>query len=344
MNLEEHKYQIIKWYQENARELPWRESKNPYKIWLSEIILQQTQVKQGLPYFLKFVKLFPTVTDLANADEETVLKAWQGLGYYSRARNLHFAAKYISNELKGIFPNNYKDLLKLKGVGDYTASAIASIAFNEAVPAIDGNVNRFISRLFDIKLPVDSKEGQNEIRFFLKDLLDYDAPGDFNQALMELGALVCRPLNPNCKECPVQEKCLAYANKTIQNRPIKKAKVVVKKVFIDYIFFKYQDFIILEKRSDKGIWKNMYEFPQATFDKKPKDDAHLEKLRLKYSNSNETITYIKSIKHKLTHRDLHIRFFSCELKEKPHQNLFSSEDLESKAMPKPIFEFLKDKI
>ncbi len=344
MNLKEHKYQIIKWYRKNARELPWRESKNPYKIWLSEIILQQTQVKQGLPYFLKFEKLFPTVTDLANADEETVLKAWQGLGYYSRARNLHFAAKYISNELKGVFPNNYKDLLKLKGVGDYTASAIASIAFNEAVPAIDGNVNRFISRLFDVKQAVDSKEGQKEIRVFLKDLLDYDAPGDFNQALMELGALVCRPLNPNCKECPVQEKCLAYANKTIQDRPIKKSKVTVKKMFIDYIFFKYQDFIILEKRNDKGIWKNMYEFPQATFDKKPKDDAHLEQLRLKYANANETITYIKGIKHKLTHRDLHIRFFSCELKEKPLQNLFSLEDLESKAMPKPIFEFLKDKI
>ncbi len=337
----DYSYLLINWFKIHQRELPWRVDIEPYKTWLSEVILQQTQVKQGLPYFNKFIRLFPSVHDLANADESVVLKAWEGLGYYSRARNLHVAAKYVSQELAGKFPNNYKGLLKLKGVGDYTASAIASIAYGEVVPAIDGNVNRVTSRLFDISKPVDSKEGKTEVRAFLMSIIDPKYPGDFNQAMMELGAMVCKPTNPNCNECPLNTKCLALKNNTIDLRPIKKSKVKVKTLYIDYLFLEYHNQFILEQRDNKGIWKSMFEFPQTTLSQKPKGLEHLETLRNKYASSSNVISFLKEVNHKLTHRNLCIRFFACKLEQKPSGNLFSFTDLERMAMPKPLVDFFK---
>ena len=194
---------LINWYLKNNRELPWRKTKNPYHIWLSEIMLQQTRVAQGLPYYLKFTEAFPTVFDLANADESYVLKLWQGLGYYSRARNLHFTAKYIAEELNGVFPNTYKGLLKLKGVGDYTASAIASICYSEPTAVVDGNVYRVLSRYYGIDTPINSTKGIKDFKELAQQILDKENIGAYNQAIMDFGAIQCKPKSPNCGECPL---------------------------------------------------------------------------------------------------------------------------------------------
>ncbi|HER40372.1 MAG TPA: A/G-specific adenine glycosylase, partial [Salinimicrobium catena] len=201
---------LTSWYLENKRDLPWRKTTDPYRVWLSEIILQQTRVAQGMPYYFRFIDVFPTVFDLAAASEEEVLKQWQGLGYYSRARNLQAAAKFVSEELNGKFPDNFKDLLKLKGVGDYTASAVASICYNEPVAVVDGNVFRVISRIFGIDTPINSNEGKKQFGEKAQELLDKKNPAEFNQAIMEFGALHCTPRKPQCEACPFAEECVAY--------------------------------------------------------------------------------------------------------------------------------------
>ena len=210
---------LIKWYSVNKRSLPWRETVNPYYIWLSEIILQQTQIKQGLPYYLSFTKEFPNIFDLANADETRVLNLWQGLGYYSRARNLHFTAKFIANELNGIFPDTYQDLIKLKGVGDYTASAIASICYNKPTPVVDGNVYRFLSRYFGIETPINSSKAKKEFKDLAQELIDVRNPAEFNQAIMEFGARQCKPQNPDCEKCPFNSSCVALQKNLIKKLP-----------------------------------------------------------------------------------------------------------------------------
>ena len=331
---------IIRWYSENLRALPWRENKNPYSIWLSEIILQQTQVIQGLPYYEKFMRNFPKVEDLANANEEEILKLWQGLGYYSRARNLHFAAKQIVSEYSAKFPNNYKELLKLKGVGDYTASAIASIAFGEVVPTVDGNVLRVISRIFDVDTPVDTSKGKNEIKKFMFELIDVRNPGDFNQAVMELGAKVCKPKNPDCMGCPVQTKCLSFEKQNFLERPVKSKKIKVEKLFIDFLYLYNENGFVMQQRDDKGIWKKLFELPSVFSKKEFSDIYHLEDLRDKYSNLRNEILFVKSTKHKLTHRNLNIRFFKCVIEKSNKTGSFSES--ESKAVPKPIEDFIKE--
>ena len=218
---------VINWYSDNKRDLPWRHTVNPYFIWLSEIILQQTQVKQGLPYYKSFVKTFPTVYDLAKSDEQTVLKLWQGLGYYSRARNLHFTAKYIVNELGGNFPNSYSEIIKLKGIGDYTASAIASIAFGETTAVVDGNVYRVLSRFFGIETPINSTKGIKEFKALATELIDKREPATFNQAIMEFGAQQCKPKKPYCIICPLQSGCVAFQTNKISELPVKLKKLKV---------------------------------------------------------------------------------------------------------------------
>ena len=220
---------LIRWYSKNKRILPWRETKNPYYIWLSEIILQQTQVKQGLPYYESFVTSYPTVFDLANAEESDVLKLWQGLGYYSRARNLHASAKHIAYDLNGVFPDTYKDLLKLRGVGDYTASAIASICFNEATAVVDGNVYRALSRYFGIDTPINSSKGQKEFKALAQELIDIKKPADFNQAIMEFGAIQCKPKNPECSACSFRNSCVAFGNNRVSDLPVKIKSAKAKK-------------------------------------------------------------------------------------------------------------------
>ena len=226
---------LLKWFDANRRDLPWRHNPTPYEVWLSEVILQQTRVSQGMDYYLRFIERWPTVVDLAEASEEEVLKMWQGLGYYSRARNLHHCAQQVTSEHKGQFPPDYEKLKQLKGIGDYTAAAIASIAFNLPHAVVDGNVYRVLARLYDIDTPININEGQKLFAQLAEDLLNRKQPGLHNQALMEFGALHCTPKNPNCLLCPLQAQCLAFAHQTVMQRPVKLQKVKVTTRYFNYL-------------------------------------------------------------------------------------------------------------
>lgn len=308
---------LTRWYSINKREMPWRSTKEPYKIWLSEIILQQTQVKQGLPYYEVFVKSFPTVFDLANSSEETVLKLWQGLGYYSRARNLHFTAKHIADQHGGTFPNSYEQLLKLKGVGDYTASAIASICFNEPTAVVDGNVYRVLSRYFGIQTPINSLAGIKEFKTVAQKLIDNSNPGDHNQAIMEFGAEQCKPSNPDCSVCPLHKGCYAFKHDMIHQLPVKTKKAKVKKKYFNYVVLvSKNEETVLEKRQGKGIWQNLYQFPLIESDKSLTMD-HLKKhgkIKDFVNSGNGKIKLFneKEIIHKLSHQHLYAKFWIVE--------------------------------
>jgi A/G-specific adenine glycosylase len=252
---------ITEWYRLNHRQLPWRETTDPYKIWLSEIILQQTRVDQGLSYYLKFIENFPNVSDLADADEQLVLNLWQGLGYYSRARNLHKSAKLIVDNFNGEFPKSYEEVLSLKGVGDYTAAAIVSFAFDLPYAVLDGNVFRVLSRVFGVFTPIDSTEGKKEFKLLAQNLLSKSNPSLHNQAIMEFGALQCVPVNPNCTECVFNEKCIAFRTGEIKKLPVKMNKTKVRDRFFYFLFSKNEDEIIIQKRIGKDIWENMYQLP-----------------------------------------------------------------------------------
>ena len=252
---------LLDWFESNDRPLPWKGEKNPYYIWLSEIILQQTRVEQGLPYFEKFKTNFPTIFDLANAPEDKVMKMWEGLGYYSRARNLHFTAKFIANTLNGTFPNTFETILDLKGVGPYTAAAIASFAYNLPHAVVDGNVFRVLSRVFGIATPIDSTLGKKEFNRLAAKLLAQKEPGIYNQAIMDFGATLCTPANPDCARCPMQEICVASKDSLISSLPVKSKKIKKRERHFNYLVFKRTDTIILNKRNKKDIWLNLYDFP-----------------------------------------------------------------------------------
>ena len=312
-------YKILThWYSNNKRDLPWRQTKNPYHIWLSEIILQQTQVAQGLPYYESFLRAFPSVFDLANAEESKVLKLWQGLGYYSRARNLHATSKFIVDELNGEFPKTYKDLLKLKGVGDYTASAIASICFDEAAAVVDGNVYRVLSRYFGVRTPINSSKGVKEFKKLAQKLLDERNPADFNQALMEFGAVQCKPQNPDCAVCPFNNSCVALQKNMISLLPVKIKSAKVKIKYFNFLVFVSSNHeTVLEKRKGKGIWQNLYQFPLIETDKNA-DYKTFKKLvqqhdLLKGTSFNLTLYNQDSIVHKLSHQHLHTNFWIVEV-------------------------------
>lgn len=305
---------LTSWYSVNKRNFPWRETQNPYFIWLSEIILQQTQVKQGLPYYEAFVTQFPTVFELAKADESEVLKLWQGLGYYSRARNLHFTAKYIVDVLHGEFPNTYKGLLKLKGVGDYTASAIASICFGETTAVVDGNVYRVLSRYFGIDTPINSTKGIKEFKSLAQELIDKKDPATFNQAIMEFGATQCRPKNPDCMFCPFTTSCIAYNKGDVDALPVKLKKLKVKQRYFNFLVFLSEDKqTVIEKREGKGIWQNLYQFPLIETDKNMEYDAFLKLIKEDASLKEKTFELhqyndVPKV-HKLSHQHLNTTFW-----------------------------------
>jgi A/G-specific adenine glycosylase len=338
---------IIEWYSQHKRELPWRNTKDPYKIWLSEIILQQTQVKQGLPYYQKFIKTFPSVSELANANEEEVLKLWQGLGYYSRARNLHFAAKQIHQA--GFFPKEYKDIITLKGVGEYTAAAIASFAFKLPYAVVDGNVFRLLSRFYGIDTPVDTSKGKREFSEIAQTLLVKKEPDTHNQAIMEFGSQMCKPKQPNCNSCPLRDECIAFANNTIHLLPVKKGKVKVKTVFFEYFFFKMNGYTLVNKRANDGIWQNMYEFPLITTN----DLKNTEEIL----NHNQFESWVKGIdfiiesiiefKHILTHRKINARFWEINCQNTLPASNFQKikiETIDKLAVSRLIEKFIQAKI
>lgn len=308
---------ICTWYDEHHRTLPWRDITDAYRIWLSEIILQQTRVVQGLDYYRRFIARFPSVTDLAAAPEDEIMKLWQGLGYYSRARNLYAAAQQVMNDFDGHFPTSYKELRQLKGIGPYTAAAIASFSSGEAVAVVDGNVYRVLARLFDIDTPIDSNEGVKLFQTLAEELLDRKRAGLHNQAMMEFGALQCTPASPLCETCPLLPNCQSYHNATIAQRPVKKQKIKITSRYLHYLVFSHGDRIIVHKREANDIWQGLYEFVLL----EKKEPATIEQL-LEESLTEKARSRIVHItplllrrKHQLTHRLLLADFYLIEMND-----------------------------
>ena len=332
---------IIDWYLDNYRKLPWRETKDPYRIWLSEVILQQTRIDQGLPYYNKFVSHFPTVQALANAPEQAVLQLWEGLGYYSRARNLHFSAQFIVNELQGVFPKNYNDLLQLKGIGDYTAAAIASIAYSEAVPAIDGNVYRVLSRVFGVKDAYDTGAGRKIFKQLAQELLDKTQPDNYNQAVMEFGARVCTPKQPQCETCIFNSSCYALAHNSIASLPYKKGKTKVRKRYFNYfIFLDDANNTVIQQRTAKGIWQGLYEFPLFETDKKASNKKIKKYLKTNYRTEKALLYNVEAVVHKLSHQHLYTHFWIVKTKSKNSKSV-AWNTLKNYPFPVLIRNFIK---
>jgi A/G-specific adenine glycosylase len=307
--------QILKWYKSERRELPWRATKDPYLIWLSEVILQQTRVEQGLAYYKRFAERFPVVEKLASADEDEVLKLWQGLGYYSRARNLLQAARHINNEYNGQIPDNYSALKSLKGIGDYTAAAIASIAFNEAVPVVDGNVKRVLARLYGLEST--GNQLYRDVKEIMEDNIDPTQAGEFNQAVMEFGALQCTPKNPKCTACIFKNKCKAFANDMTDKLPVRQDKRKPQEVFLYYLVIRInaeEPAIIFKKRTARGIWLNLYDFPMVESDqKKFKNESVYQKFHTWFVDEVKIKMIGKGYHHQLTHRTLNVKFYTLTI-------------------------------
>ena len=307
---------LINWYDQNHRDLPWRHSPTPYQVWLSEVILQQTRVSQGRDYYLRFIERWPTVTDLAKASEEEVLKQWQGLGYYSRARNLHQCAQQVVDQYGGNFPADFEQLKQLKGIGEYTAAAIASIAFGLPHAVVDGNVYRVLARLFDIDTPINNLKGQKLFASLADELLYHERPGLYNQALMEFGALHCTPKNPNCLLCPLQAQCLAFAHQTVMQRPVKLAKLKVTNRYFNYLVFRINGSIYLHKRNAEDIWRNLYDFACIESPKTMTVEEVIASNEFQQLVGDTSFTITKTspiFTHKLTHRTILAQFIEIKL-------------------------------
>lgn len=299
---------IQRWYRQNKRSLPWRETSDPYFIWLSEVILQQTRIEQGTAYYLKFQEHYPKVEMLANAPEDEVLRLWQGLGYYSRARNLHAAAKRITEEFDGEFPSTFEDIQSLKGVGDYTASAIASFAFGLPHAVVDGNVYRFIGRYLKIDTPIDSTEGKKQFKEAAQLLMDPKNPGTHNQAMMEMGSLVCTVSNPQCASCPVNESCMAFEDNSQAKYPVKLKKTKVRNRYLHFLIVTDGKQLILKKRPSKGIWAGLYDFPEIEYEKKQRPTkSDLGKRELSEIEKDGTF------KHLLSHQKIEATFWIAKV-------------------------------
>jgi A/G-specific adenine glycosylase len=317
---------------------------DPYKIWLSEIMLQQTRVAQGLPYYEKFVTSFPSVFDLADADEEKVLKLWQGLGYYSRARNMHSTAKKIVRDYKGDFPKTYKELIKLKGVGDYTASAIASISFNESEPVVDGNVYRVLARYFGINLAINSSEGIKHFKSLAREVMDVEEIRDYNQGIMEFGAIQCAPKKPYCLHCPLNDSCIALKENRVHELPVKLKKTKVRKRYFNYlVVLDGKNNTLLEQRQGKGIWQNLYQFPLLETD----SEVELNSIKkeatsfLELKDFEDIFLYnSKPIIHKLSHQHLHTKFWILHTTNELEAGL-AWEETHNYPVPVLIADFIK---
>jgi len=342
--------QLLAWYSTSFRALPWRKTKNPYAIWLSEIILQQTRVEQGMKYYFAFLENYPTILDLANAPQDDVLRLWQGLGYYSRARNLHATAIQVRDQYNGVFPSTYSEILALPGIGPYTAAAIASFAYNIPEAVVDGNVYRFLSRLFDIQTPIDSSKGQKEFKLLAQSLLNPNQPGDFNQAMMEFGAMVCKPANPDCLNCVFREQCYAYKNQTIKSLPVKSQKTKVRNRYFIFLIFEDQlGQTLIQKRSDSDIWAGLYQFPLIELDLPFPDFTPIDfhQTHHFFNTENYKILHISNeIRHVLSHQKLFTRFVDVKVDELPTSFFINSEiadmeNLHKKAFPRLITRYLE---
>ena len=329
--------QIEQWYNRHKRDLPWRQTTNPYYIWLSEIILQQTRVEQGRAYYERFVQTFPTVQDLASATEESVLLLWQGLGYYSRARNLHKAAHQIAS--LGTFPSDYKDILSLPGVGPYTAAAIASFAFGLPYAVLDGNVFRVLSRYFAIETPIDSTEGKKEFTALANELLDKKRPSLYNQAIMDFGAMVCKPSGAECDGCPLSDTCLAFAQERVQQLPVKGKKMVQRVRHFSYVYVcTSKGEVLISRRESADIWKGLYQFPLI----ETPEDFSLTSLQQQFPVGRWSLLK-QGFVHQLTHQRLEVNFYKLELpyQDGSLQGIWVREsELQNYAMPQLLVKLL----
>jgi len=329
---------LLNWYETDHRSLPWRETSDPYKIWLSEIILQQTRVNQGLPYYQRFVESFPTVQDLAKAEEKEVLRLWQGLGYYSRARNLHACAQAVVNNYQGKFPTTYLELQKLKGVGRYTAAAIASLAFKETVPVVDGNVMRLLSRYFGVEDDILQNTSWNKFFALAQEQMDLKQPDIYNQALMEFGAIQCKPASPNCIDCVLKSKCFAFKNGLQQKLPVKAKKAKGQHVYMYYLVLQQEQKLFLKERQGAGIWKGLYDFTLIE-SKEPRElEEVVQGFMADLQGMGEVMTMSEEIKHLLTHRQLHVRFIHIIVPKSTKVSVLAKSYslTEVAALPKPI--------
>lgn len=310
---------LLRWYEENRRDLPWRNTTDPYLIWISEVILQQTRVVQGMDYYFRFTERFPDIASLAEAGEDEVLKYWQGLGYYSRARNLHAAAQDLMNRFGGCFPPSYEEVRSLKGIGAYTAAAICSFAWRLPYAVVDGNVYRVLARVFGIDIPIDTHEGQKYFAELASSLLDEEHPDTYNQAIMDFGAVQCLPQSPDCLFCPLRDKCVAYGEGRVAQLPVKSGKTTVKPRYFNYLHVKCGDRLLLSRRTAKDIWQNLYEFPLIETERDMEwEELIKEKRFLDLFQNSPDLKLLKQypvFKHVLSHRVIFARFYEIELPE-----------------------------
>jgi len=340
--------ELITWYMRSKRDLPWRETDDPYKIWISEIILQQTRVAQGIGYYLRFVERFPTLPDLARAAENEVLRLWQGLGYYSRARNMHAAAKEVAERFSGLFPSTYNEVRSLKGIGDYTASAIASFSRNEPCAVVDGNVYRVLSRLFGIDTPIDSAKGKNYFAQLARQLLPEGNAGVYNQALMEFGALQCVPGQPDCGSCVLSARCEALAQNRVRELPVKEKKIKRRDRFFSYLHIHFGDSVYLQQRVGSDIWKGLFQFPLIESEKalEPDNLSQSPLFRLAAKGGYKINGFSTVFKHVLSHQTLYARFIDMEVFEPillPGCIAVKQTTLDNYALPQLMVRYLSEK-
>ncbi len=337
---------LLAWWYANPRPLPWKATTDPYKIWLSEIILQQTRVEQGLPYYLKFTTQYPTVQALAKAPDDEVMKLWEGLGYYARARNMLAAARYVSDSLDGVFPNTYEGLRQLKGVGDYTAAAIASFAYQLPYAVVDGNVYRVLARVYGITAAIDDPKTKQEVALLAQQLLDKSDPASYNQAIMDFGATHCTPKLAKCQSCPFSQNCWAYRERQVDKIPYKAQKIIKKQRFFGYTLYRFRNTLLLNRRVEGDIWAGLYEFPMAEFDHLP-TAQELEDFVKKQLNFEPFELRKISLPYKqvLTHQQINAIFVEVDLPSKPklEGSWVEQEKLADFAFPRIVNSYLDDK-
>ncbi|MDX5345754.1 MAG: A/G-specific adenine glycosylase [Hymenobacteraceae bacterium] len=344
---------LLNWYHQHKRSLPWRDTQDPYAIWLSEIILQQTRVAQGLPYYLRFIEAYPTVKAMAAATEEEVLRLWQGLGYYSRARNMHQTARYIANDLDGNFPDNYQTLLKLKGVGEYTAAAIASFAFKEKVAVVDGNVFRVLARVYGLQDDIATPAGKKVFQKLANELIPEDRPDEFNQAVMEFGAIQCTPALPDCLFCPLQQVCFAFNHGLVQELPVKSKAKKARTRYFHYFVYTLGNKLYLRKRGPNDIWQGLYDFALSSSEQKKLTFSEIvaeTQATHEWIEPEQVKPPLKTYKHILSHQRILADFYEIRLKnELPEAflqetglQLFAPEQVEQLPKPVLISNYLKD--
>lgn len=342
---------IISWYEVNKRDLPWRHTRNPYLIWLSEIIMQQTRIEQGLSYYNRFAERFPDVHSLASADIDEILKLWQGLGYYSRARNLHAASKQVIEEFHGEFPPDFEQLKSLKGVGEYTASAISSFAFDHPHPVVDGNVFRLLSRYLGIFTPVDTGDGKKEFLLAAKKLIKGFEPAVYNQAIMEFGSVQCKPANPDCSNCVLNASCEAFRKKSVSSLPVKKGKTKTRNRYFNYLVIRDDDSFFIRKRTEKDIWQGLHDFPVIETSERSDGDSVMgtEEWKRTFGDKKTVLKGIsREYKHVLSHQLIHARFYEIDPGKKfftepaPDWKRVSNTTVVGFAVPRLIEMYLED--